>query len=277
MNSNTAIASTRLIRLTLCWTVSTTGFRNLDEFRNGTDPEHGVTLTQVTSSPLNGEQSVSVTRETILRFSNPLTNSATIGPNQLYALHGGRRILSRVEISSDRLKASLFYLEPLPGKRAHPREFRWQQRSRFPGRPVDADGNDVPGGLLAIDFDTVSQTLIPNTIVSGRVFASELAVRTNGATNLSINIPLAGVIITVDGLEETVRATTDQFGDFRLTNAPAGPFFVHIDGRKIADAGKGIKYPELAYYPFVGKLWESTPVERSTLAKSICHWFPVGP
>jgi hypothetical protein len=34
---------------------------------------------------------------------------------------------------------------------------------------------------------------------------------------------------------------------------------VHIDGRPVRDDGQGIRYPDLAYYPFVGKLWTSLP------------------
>ena len=47
-------------------------------------------------------------------------------------------------------------------------------------------------------------------------------------------------------------ATTDASGRFCLDPAPAGRFFVHIDGRTATnpvDPG--------AYYPYVGKAWES--------------------
>jgi len=246
------------------------GTSNLEEFKRGTDPAKSdvVLPTTVSSSPANGEQNVSVTRETVIRFSTPLADTATIDPNQLYAEFGGRRMLSRVELASDRRAATLFYLEPLPGSARIRVQFHASSVMDAQGRPVDADGDGVPGGTALIDFDTVSQTLLPNTIVFGRVFASELAPPSAGnAGNVSVNTPLAGVAITVDGLEETVRATTDQFGNFRMTNAPAGPFFVHIDGRPIRDDAKGIRYPDLAYYPFVGKLWESTPGREVTIGE----------
>jgi len=235
------------------------GTNNLEEFKRGTDPAKSdvVSLTTISSSPANGEQQVSVTRETIIRFSTPLAEGATIGPNQLYAEFGGRRMLSRVELASDRQTATLFYLEPLPGSARIRVHLDTSNVLDAQGRAVDANGDGTPGGMALIDFDTVSQTLLPNTVVFGRVFASELAAPSAG--NVSVNTPLAGVIVTADGLEETVRATTDQFGNFRLTNAPAGPFFVHIDGRPIRDDAKDIAYPEKAYYPYVGKLWESTP------------------
>jgi hypothetical protein len=67
------------------------------------------------TSPANNESGVAVIRETILYFSAPLSVSAVIGTNQLYAVSGGRRLLTRIELATDRRKASLFYLEPLPG------------------------------------------------------------------------------------------------------------------------------------------------------------------
>src|SRR5438128_6941737 len=234
------------------------GRSNLYEYQHGTNPEAAEqSLTVIASSPANGEQGVSVTRETVLHFSNPLTNTVVISTNQLYAQFGGRRILSRIDLSTDRRKATLFYLEPLPGSaRVRVTFVADQVRDTF-GNAVDADGDGIPGGTATIDFDTLSLTPFASTIVCGRVFASELAVRTNGMTNISINVPLAGVIVTADGLEQNVRAVTDQFGDFRLTNAPAGPFFVHVDGRAVTNLAAGIRYPDLAYYPFVGKEWVS--------------------
>ena len=38
-----------------------------------------------------------------------------------------------------------------------------------------------------------------------------------------------GVTITVDGMEQTLRAVTDTAGRFTLNPAPPGRFFVHID------------------------------------------------
>lgn len=62
-----------------------------------------------------------------------------------------------------------------------------------------------------------------------------------------MNRPLAGATVRVDGTD--VAVVTDAKGNFRLDNAPAGRFFVHIDGTTVA-AAEG-------YYPSVGKAWES--------------------
>ena len=66
------------------------------------------------TSPTDRESGVSVTRETIFHFSAPLGTNAVLTTNAVFAQFGGRRILSRAELSKDRLTASLFYLENLP-------------------------------------------------------------------------------------------------------------------------------------------------------------------
>ena len=59
--------------------------------------------TIIETSPLDGETGVAVTRETIVRFSAPLSNTAVINGTNFYAGFGGRKLLSRVELSSDLL------------------------------------------------------------------------------------------------------------------------------------------------------------------------------
>ena len=105
-----------------------------------------------------------------------------------------------------------------------------------------------------MDFDTLANTGIAGTAVTGRVFASELAPAIAARGQL-VNRPLAGARISVDGKEQELFAVTDASGNFRLDPAPAGPFFVHIDGRTVNVPGGG--YPKGRYYPSVGKEWVS--------------------
>lgn len=109
--------------------------------------------------------------------------------------------------------------------------------------------------------------MIEGTSVCGRVFASELA----QVRDTSVNVPLAGVTITVDGMEETLRTTTDSKGNFCLSPAPAGRFFVHIDGRT---ATNGV--PSGSYYPFVGKAWESTIGQQTNVGTAYLPLVPEG-
>ncbi|RKX35377.1 MAG: hypothetical protein DRP71_03680 [Verrucomicrobia bacterium] len=212
-----------------------------------------VTLSDL--SPVDRETGVSVTRETILHFSAPVSSDTTLDRNMFFAEFGGRKILSRAELSSDGMKATLFYLEPLPGSSQVVVTFDGTEVRDHTGAFLDVDGDGFPGGKAIIAFDTLSLSPLAGTGVVGRVFASELAPEADGGA--PVDRPLAGVTITVDGVEETHRTVTDANGDFTLSPVPPGRFFVHIDGRTVIDEAEGIRYPDLAYYPFVGKAWSA--------------------
>ena len=246
---------------------------NQDGFVNDTDAELladailGLTvlpelpLTHLrSSSPAHGEGGVSVRRETVLRFSLPLAPAATFSTTNLYATFGGRKILSRVELSTDRQTATLFYLEPLPGSARIRVTFDSTGLRDFIGRLVDGNADGAPGGVNIVDFDTLSVTALPQTAVIGQVFASEHVGGT--APSNFVNRPLQGVTITVDGMEETLRTTTDAQGRFRLEPSPAGRFFVRVDGRTAV----GSQWPNGSYYPEVGKAWEAVANATNNLA-----------
>lgn len=210
----------------------------------------------IDSSPVSGETEVAVTRETMVYFSAPLASNTVLSTDHFYAGIAGRRLLSRVELSGDRRKATLFYLEPLPGSTRVTAVFDGTAIRDFAGADIDADGDGLPGGVAIIAFDTLSLTPLVNTAVIGTVYASELAPGSDTGTN-AVNRPLAGVTITVDGLEQSVRAVTDVQGQFTLRPVPPGRFFVHIDGRTVTNSAAGIRYPDKAYYPAVGKAWDA--------------------
>ncbi|GEM_PF-2395587 len=217
----------------------------------------------VESSPSPGEGNVAVTRETIIRFDGAV-DPATVTGASVRARFGGQALPVRLHVAPDRRSLTLFYQVPLPGSaRIRVQIDGGLLLEAERGWGIDADGDGREGGIGVIDFDTLSLTRVPHTFVYGRVFASELATAAAPSTD-SLNMPLAGVVITVDGLETTVRATTDQFGNFRLENPPGGRFFVHIDGRAVKTAfvdGQAVptSYPDGFYYPFVGKKFQSVP------------------
>ncbi len=205
------------------------------------------TLTSVSeTSPVAGEGGVSVTRETVVRFSSPLGADAVLSSAIFHARFGGRQLLTRPELSSDRKTATLFYLENIPASARIKVTLDATGLLDAGGQAVDGDGDGLPGGTMVLTFDTQGNTGLANTAVIGHVFASEK--NTDGS-----NQPLTGVTVTVDGAEETLRAVTDTNGFFALQPAPAGSFFVHIDGR----TAEGSHWPKGAYYPFVGKEWEA--------------------
>jgi hypothetical protein len=210
-------------------------------------------------SPAPGESGVAVTRETILRFSQPLASDTVLTLDQYHATFGERQILSRVALSFDRRTATLFYLEHLPSSARVRVRFDGTGVLDALGREVDANEDGQPGGVLTFDFTTLGITGLLGTAVTGRVMASDPLV--NGQGELE-DLPLAGVTITVDGAEETLRTTTDAEGYFTLDPAPGGRFFVTIDGRTAV----GSQWPDGAYYPFVGKARHAVPGRTNNLA-----------
>ncbi len=161
------------------------------------------------SSPRSGESGVSVTRETSIEFTEALEEGVVLGVDDFYAVHGGRRVLGRVELWADRRGATLFYLERLPAS-ARVRVFvDGGGLVAEGGRGVDLDGDGLEGGVVAFDYYTSATSALEGTGVVGWVYASELG--EDGS-----NRPLAGVTVTVDGEEERLRAVTDEAGFFRL-------------------------------------------------------------
>ncbi|HAB17707.1 MAG TPA: hypothetical protein DCE44_14790, partial [Verrucomicrobiales bacterium] len=211
------------------------------------------TITQ--TSPAAGEPGVAVTRETIFRFSAPLAAETLLTGRELFAEFGGRRWLARTELSSDRRTATLFYLENLPSSAQVRVTLDGASLYGADGLLLDADGDGLPGGRQVLEFDTAGIGGLPGTAVVGHVFAS--AKNPDGS-----NQPLVNVTVTVNGAEESLRATTDETGYFKLQPAPAGRFFVHIDGR----TALGSQWPDGAYYPFVGKAWTAVAGKTDNLA-----------
>ena len=202
------------------------------------------------TSPSSGESDVAVSRETILYFTIPLHESSTLDTTKLTAKFGDRKLLTRAALSSDRRKATLFYLEPIPASATITVSLDSTGLKDLINRPIDADGDGVAGGVFTTTFNTLGITALPSTGVVGRVIASEKG-------SAGQDIPIEGAIITVDGQEETLRAVTDANGNFTLSPAPGGSFFVHIDGRQAPIAGQDMTKPitDRDYYPYVGKKW----------------------
>ncbi len=207
------------------------------------------------TSPQDGEDGVAVNRETILAFSAPL-DPATVTTDVFSASSAGEPLDFRLHLSKDGRQVTLFYANPLPGNALIQVSVDGETLRDAEGGLVDVDGDNVAGGTDAMSFTTLSLAAVPGTSVCGRVFASQLA----ASGDASVNEPLQGVTITVDGKEQAMRAVTDAGGNFCLDPAPGGRFFVHIDGRTVGNAT-----PEGGYYPFVGKAWQSTPGAQASV------------
>ena len=85
-----------------------------------------------------------MTRETVLTFSQPLDARTTLTTAQLSATAVGRKLLSRVELSADRRRATLFYLENLPASTRVKVTFNADTVKDLAGRSPDGDGDSQP-------------------------------------------------------------------------------------------------------------------------------------
>lgn len=200
------------------------------------------------SSPAAGERTVAVTRETIFYLSTPI-DPTTVISSSLYAQFAGTVLDTLIHVSPDNQKLTLFYQEPLPDSSRIEVVLNGDLIADTEGYHLDADNDGHPGGIGYLYFDTLSLTSFPGTTACGKVYASELGVDPYGNP---IDMPLEGATITVDGRETELFTTTNANGEFCLLNAPAGQFYVHVDGRTASNP-----VPPGAYYPYVGKPWVS--------------------
>lgn len=195
------------------------------------------------SSPLGGEGAVAVTRETILQFSQPL-KANSISASSVSARFGQKTLTATRHLSADGTRLTMFFTDPLPPNARVRITINGELLQDIGNGKIDGDGDGVAGGVGTVDFETQSLTTIEGTQVCGYVLATE---KQNGQ-----DVPLVGVTIMVEGMEQVLRTTTGNDGAFCLNPAPTGTFFALIDGRA---ATKPV--PTGAYYPYVGKPWTS--------------------
>lgn len=204
-----------------------------------------------TISPIPGEQGVATQRPVILQLSGKVRRSS-VTPAAIRVLAQGNELPTRLHLSPDRSTLSVFPNGLWPSAGQLTLEIVDGQLLGDNGRPIDADGDGLPGGSRQVPFRIVDLQRVPDTQVCGRVFASE-------PDGNGFDVPLAGVLVTVDGLETECVAVTDALGNFCLQDAPAGDVFVHVRG------GTATRAPAGFFYPDVGKLWHTVAGQRITV------------
>ena len=172
-------------------------------------------------SPTDGEEMVSLTRETIVRFGGTVQEE-TVTSESFYLIANGSRVEGEIRVSSTGEFATFFYDEPLPASTEVRVVVEGDQILATDGTAIDGDGDGVAGGTGTADFRTLPLTQIEGTNVFGFVFDS------NNTNPDGSDIPIAGVRIQVVGLPD-LFAITDETGFFRLENVPAPEFFVEIE------------------------------------------------
>ncbi len=202
-------------------------------------------------SPANGEEFVSLTRETIVRFTGRV-DPDTVNADSFYLIANGERLPGTIRVSSTERFATFFYANPLPASTEVRVVVEGDRIIGRDGVALDADGDGNPGGTGTADFRTLPLTRIPGTSLFGFVYDS-FNKNPDGS-----NIPIVGATIRVDAFPEA-NVVTDANGRFELRDMPAPEFFVHIDGSTATNAPPGTVYPS------VGKPFHSVPGQTTQL------------
>ena len=214
------------------------------------------------TSPSAGEELVSLTRETVIRFDGQV-DPATVTPDAFHVIANSERIPGTLRVSSTERFATFFYDEPLPASTEVRIVVDGDQIVGRDGLNLDADNDGEPGGLLQADFRTLPLSFIPGTQLFGYVYDSY---HQDSEGN---DIPIVGATIFLDANPD-VNAVTDEDGFFELglqdlngdgnpDGLPAPDFFVHIDGSTAINAPNGTAYATL------GKPFHSIPGQRVQL------------
>ena len=201
-------------------------------------------------SPADGEAMVNVTRETIIRFDETV-DMLTVTDDAFHLIANGERVPGRIDVSTTERFATFFYHEPLPASTGVRVVVNGDLIMGRDGFPIDADGDNEPGGTAIADFRTLPLTPIPNTNVAGTVLDSYTG------------HPIKNVTIRVDAFGDAANAVTLDDGTFELVDMPAPEFFVHIDGSTATHLNVdgtlvGIDR-DVTTYPNVGKPFHSFP------------------
>jgi hypothetical protein len=218
-------------------------------------PPNGIVAASIQQiSPANGEEMVSVSRESIVRFDKPIQPSS-VTPDSFFLIANGVRIPGSIRVSSTKMFASFFQTNPLPPSAEVRIVVKGDAILGIDGLPIDADGDGAPGGTAIASFRTLPLTRIPGTNVSGTV-VDAFNRNPDGS-----EIPIVGATIRVDGFPE-MNVLTDAEGKFTLVDAPAPVFFVHIDGSTATNLPPGTTYPSVGK-PFMSVAGQSTQMSMN--------------
>lgn len=188
--------------------------------------ERGYLTLLTDATPRLGETGVPLTRETILNFSYPLAQG---GPDvdSVFATFAGKRLAARNHLSADRRTLTLFYEDGLPPNARVSVVVAGDSLLDLAGRPVDADANGTTGGTIAVEFDTLTRTVLRNAAVHGRVFSSRLNPNPDNDPDTDdayLNTPLEGATVTVRQASQFPRMRTANSASTTLQSVASTPW-----------------------------------------------------
>lgn len=199
--------------------------------------------------PGSGASEVGVTVRPRITFPKPIDTS-TLNSSNFFVSFAGRHLPATIVPAADGSFAWLFLKDPLPNSSQISLTIDGASIRTRLGATLDPDGDGTPGGLVQVQFSTVSIVGIPNTVLSSRIVdpGPDLIPRTADDVSLGRGykylLPIKGVKVFVTGLESNFTYTDDD-GSFTLTNMPVGDVKVVIDGRTATAPPAGYYFPEM--------------------------------
>jgi len=209
-------------------------------------------------SPANGESQVNVSRETIVKFDEPI-DPATVTTETFKVFAAGQARPGTIRVNRTQQIATFFYDTPLPASTAVRVELDGSRIIGVDGLALDADGTDEPGGVMTADFRTLPLNQIPGTELFGFVKDSQTGQPLEGVTISVEAFPEVFGVTDADGFFEI--GVQDLDGDGQGDGLPAPLFFAHIDGSAVTNQGDKT-------YASLGKPFPTTPGQRDQLQKN---------
>ena len=209
-------------------------------------------------TPAAGAIDIGVTVRPQIFFSRAVAAGSLTAANFYATGPDGAKLPATIVPAADGLVAWLFFAEPMPGGSLLTLHVDGATIvAAADGVPLDADRDDVAGGLFETTFRTVSVMPLLGTSLSGTVVDpgpdlspmtfDDIRAGADQTLHTADDVflaPLAGVKVFILGLEEQA-VLTDAAGNFRFDSVPAGNVNLALDGRTATNSPPGFYFSEM--------------------------------
>jgi archaellum component FlaG (FlaF/FlaG flagellin family) len=207
--------------------------------------------------PKQGASQIGSTFRPEVVFSRPV-DLRTLNASSFYAIDlSGNRLVTNIVPALDGSFAWLFFADGMPSSSTISVIVDGNKIRGLDGQLIDADANGVPGGVLTYSFSTVSQEVLDNTSILGRVVdpgndlkpmtIDDIKAGPDGILFTSDDVferPVAGARVFILG-SNLPPVFTDAAGYFWIPSAPSGTVKLAIDGRTATNSPAGFFFPEM--------------------------------
>ena len=207
--------------------------------------------------PKQGASQIGSTFRPEVVFSRPV-DLRTLNTASFYATDlSGNRLVTNIVPASDGSFAWLLFSTQMPSSSTISVVVDGNKIRGLDGQLLDADSNGVPGGVLTYSFSTVSQEVLANTSILGRVVdpgedlkpmtIDDIKAGPDGILFTPDDVfvrPVAGAKVFILG-SSLPPVFTDAAGYFAIPSAPSGTVKLAIDGRTATNSPAGFFFPEM--------------------------------